>query len=190
MRYQNNHYPFERLHIKIGIDTGATLNRFCRHFPDDFFIGIEWEPTKAKKAVQRLRRNGIRNATVVNSEAADYLKTCGIKNAVDCVHIYFPTPSLRKLRQKGLNVKTKLLTLSFLRLVHSVLRLGGSLRILTDDLEYLNEIENVVEFDEWWPVDWEPIECGQRPGDYVSTPCEVEFRNFEREIYPIQLTKI
>lgn len=176
--------------VKVGVDTGRGLLQIAKARPKEVFLGIEIKPDKCETAAQRLKKAGIRNAVVLNSEAQSYFARSKLQSELDCVHVYFPTP-LQKTLDVGLRpAEERLMNLRFLRSIFKALVLGGELRFMTDVEDYFLYLEKGINTSRWWVSDWDEYDCGQPAGCYVGTPCEQQFRSEQRPIFAAVVQKI
>lgn len=175
--------------LKIGVDTGRTLLTFAKKYPDRFFVGVEIKSDKASRAAARLAYHKCQNAVVINMEAYSYISRFAENESFQELMIFFPTPIPSSLRALGYPVAGRLVNANFEKEAHRILIASGCFRILTDHVEYYNEVQSTFSAARWWPIEWQKIAVSDSDDCLVGTPCEKGFRAEGKKIYSIQLIK-
>jgi len=131
-----NDHPVE---IEIGMGKGTFLAGQAKAHPERNFLGIEWAAWFWRYASDRLRRHECLNVRTVRAEASFFLDEYVASESVSVLHIYFPDPWPKARHHKRRLVQSK-----FMPKVERILVPGGRLQVVTDHVEYWEQIESVV----------------------------------------------
>ncbi len=171
-----NDYPVE---LEIGMGKGTFLTEQAKARPQVNFFGIEWARWFWRYASDRLRRNGCLNARTVRAEAAYFLTEFITDSSLSVLHIYFPDPWPKKRHHRR-----RLIQEPFLKQAHRVLIPGGRLQIVTDHLEYFEQIESVVKASRLRVIEYNrPGSAAE--GEFVGTNFERKYRREGRPFYAL-----
>jgi len=129
-RIFGNSRPVE---IEIGPGTGTFILPAARARSQINFYGLEQSRGRASRLQSAIETQGIRNALVINADAACIVATLTPAESVAAYHIYFPDPWW-KLRHH----RRRLFTPSFAAALARTLVAGGRLYIATDVDEVLH----------------------------------------------------
>lgn len=169
--------------LEIGNGKGTFITEQARARPETNFLGIEWARWFWRYASDRLRRHGCLNARTVRAEAMYFLTEFVPDASLRVIHIYFPDPWPKKRHHKR-----RLIQEPFLRQVERVLEPGGRLQIVTDHLDYFEQIEQVVRASKLQVVDYNrPGSAGD--GEFVGTNFERKYAREGRPFYAIAAVK-
>jgi len=175
-----NENPVE---LEIGIGKGTFLLDQAVARPGVNFFGIEWARWFWRYASDRLRRHNCLNARTVRAEASYLLTEFVPAGSVSVVHIYFPDPW-----PKARHHKRRLIQPKFMPVVQHVLKDGGRLQIVTDHLEYFEQIEATLRGSALTVVDYNrPGSAGEE--EFVGTNFERKYRREGRPFYAIAAVK-
>jgi tRNA (guanine-N7-)-methyltransferase len=173
--FENNH-PVE---LEIGMGKGTFLTEQAKARPNVNFFGIEWANWFWRYASDRLRRNGCTNARTIRAEAGFFLREFVPAESLSVLHIYFPDPW-----PKARHNKRRLIQPAFMPLVERVLAPGGRLQVVTDHLEYFQQIEPTVKGSNLAIIDYNrPGSAGE--GEFVGTNFERKYRREGRPFHAI-----
>jgi tRNA (guanine-N7-)-methyltransferase len=173
--FGNNH-PVE---LEIGMGKGTFLNEQAKARPEVNFFGIEWANWFWRYASDRLRRNDCMNVRTIRAEAGFFLREFVPPATLSVVHIYFPDPW-----PKARHHKRRLIQPAFMPLVERVLIPGGRLQVVTDHLEYFEQIEPTVRGSNLTIIDYNrPGSAGE--GEFVGTNFERKYRRQGRPFHAI-----
>jgi tRNA (guanine-N7-)-methyltransferase len=173
--YGNNH----AVELEIGMGKGTFLTEQARTRPEINFFGIEWANWFWRYASDRLRRNDCKNARTIRAEAAFFLREFVPPQSLSVIHIYFPDPW-----PKARHNKRRLIQPTFMPLVERVLIPGGRLQIVTDHLNYFEQIEPTVKGSNLQIIDYNrPGSAGD--GEFVGTNFERKYRREGRPFHAI-----
>jgi tRNA (guanine-N7-)-methyltransferase len=175
-----NDHPVE---LEIGMGKGTFITDQARARPEVNFFGIEWANWFWHYASDRLRRNECNNVRTIRAEAGYFLREFVPPLSLAVIHIYFPDPW-----PKAKHNKRRLIQPSFLELVERVLLPGGQLRIVTDHLDYFQQIDSVIRQSSLHPIDYAaPISAAD--GEFVGTNFERKYRREGRPFHSIAAYK-
>ncbi|OXU15421.1 tRNA (guanosine(46)-N7)-methyltransferase TrmB [Sedimentisphaera salicampi] len=162
------------LHIEIGSGKGTFLVHQASAEPEVNFIGIEWARKYYRYAADRMRRWGLTNVRMLQTDAAVFIRGHIADQSVDCYHIYFPDPWPKAKHNKRRFISEKNLP----ELIRT-LKPGGIINAATDHDDYYEQICRVLF--ESGKDDFEEIEfikpAGAEEGEKTGT-------NFERKYIP------
>jgi tRNA (guanine-N7-)-methyltransferase len=175
-----NDLPVE---LEIGMGKGTFLVDQAKARPTTNVIGIEWARWFWRYASDRLRRNGCMNVRTLRAEATYFVRNYLPDASLAAVHIYFPDP-WPKLRHH----KRRLIQVPFVAEIARVLVPAGRLRIVTDHLEYFQQIESVLRSSTLAVVEYAPSSSADA-GEMVGTNFERKYRREGRPFYAIQAMK-
>ena len=169
--------------LEIGMGKGTFLLDQATARPAVNFFGVEWARWFWRYASDRLRRHNCLNARTVRAEAAYFLSEFVSEGSVSVVHIYFPDPW-----PKARHHKRRLIQAKFMPVVERVLKSGGRLQVVTDHLDYFEQIESTIRGCSLQVVDYNrPGSAGE--GEFVGTNFERKYRREGRPFYAIAAVK-
>ncbi|MFA5623592.1 MAG: tRNA (guanosine(46)-N7)-methyltransferase TrmB [Bradymonadales bacterium] len=129
-------YPAE---IEIGSNRGRFLLGLARARKDAYFLGIELKSSLVRISNNKLRREGLSHAKVINADARIALPMLFKPQSVDAIYVLFPDPWWKKK-----HAKRKLLNEEFFALMHSFLKPHGVFVLKTDVLDYFNDVKELI----------------------------------------------
>jgi tRNA (guanine-N7-)-methyltransferase len=165
--------------IEIGSGKGTFLVNEALKRPEVNFLGIEWARWFYRYTADRLRRRACDNARAIRAEAGFFLDEFVPAESVSTLHIYFPDPW-----PKARHHKRRLVSESFMPKAHRILRPGGLIQIVTDHVEYWEQIERVVRASAFEVVEFTPPGDARR-GEVVGSNFERKFIEEGRAFYAI-----
>jgi tRNA (guanine-N7-)-methyltransferase len=125
--------------IEIGTGKGTFLLARASARPELNFLGIEWAKAYAVYAADRFRRSSLTNVKVLAADAGPFFRHRLADNSIWRVHVYFPDPWPKRRHHRR-----RLVQPSFVDQVRRVLKIGGQLIVVTDHLDYFNQIRSVL----------------------------------------------
>ena len=131
-----NNLPLE---VEIGFGNGEYLERLSRENPQINFVGFEQYCERIHRTLRKLSRTGLDNVRVLRLDARGGFERYFSPKTIARVHCLYPPPWPKKS-----DVKHRLFTTDFLKLINSRLINGGVLKIVTDHKPYLDWVgENI-----------------------------------------------
>lgn len=85
----------KRVHLDLGCGKGIWTTRVAKEFPNDLFIGIDYERMCVSFAVERAAKESLSNIFFMH-DSAHGIESLFLPGEIDVVHINFPTPFPRK----------------------------------------------------------------------------------------------
>ena len=123
--------PDRRFEIEIGSGKGTFLVQQATLEPETNYLGIEWAREFAVYTADRIRRHGLSNVRVLNTDATAFLRWRVPDGSAAVVHLYFPDPW-----PKTRHHRRRTLQEAFLRDCWRILQPAGELRVVTDHDDY------------------------------------------------------
>ena len=128
-----NDHPIE---VEIGFGNGEYLERISRENPGINFIGFEQYCERIQRTLRKLSRTGFDNVRVMRLDARAGFERYFDPKTITRVHCLYPPPWPKKS-----DIKHRMFTADFLKLVNSRLVDGGILKIVTDFQPYIEWIQ-------------------------------------------------
>jgi tRNA (guanine-N7-)-methyltransferase len=169
--------------MEIGMGKGTFITEAAKGHPEVNFFGIEWARWFWRYASDRLRRNGCLNARTVRADAAFFVREFVKDQSLAVLHIYFPDPWPKKRHHKR-----RLIQEPFVKEVERILVPGGRLQVVTDHIDYFEQIESVVKGSRLTVVEYNrPGQAAE--GEFVGTNFERKYRREGRPFYAVAAVK-
>ncbi len=124
-----NNNPIE---VEIGFGNGEYLARLSQGMPQVNFIGFEEYCERIVRTLRKLSRNTVNNARVMRLDARAGFERYIKPNTIQKIHCLYPPPWPKKS-----DIKHRLFTPAFLKLLNSRLVMGGHVHIVTDHYPYM-----------------------------------------------------
>jgi tRNA (guanine-N7-)-methyltransferase len=121
------------LEVEIGFGNGAFLVRRARAHPERNFLGIDLEWPSTRRALRKIARASLSNVRLVQADARLAFERLLLPRSLRRAYSLFPSPW-----PKERNVKERLFSHAFLRLLNSRLEPGGEAQVVTDHRPYLD----------------------------------------------------
>jgi len=128
------------LDVDLGCGDGAFLVAMAERHPERNFLGIERMRGRVEKTSRKAAK--IDNVRVLHLESAYAVRYLLPENSVETFYLLFPDPWPKRRHQRR-----RVATSEFLDAIHRALRRNGTLRIATDDRNYFEQIQRVVQSD-------------------------------------------
>jgi tRNA (guanine-N7-)-methyltransferase len=156
--------------LEIGMGKGTFLVEQAKARPETNFFGIEYARWFWRYASDRLRRFNCANAHTVRAEAAYFFREFVRDESLSVIHIYFPDPWPKKKHNKR-----RLVQAPFMNEIIRTLLPGGRVQMVTDHLDYFEQMQQVVSASTMKIVEY------NRPGsaadgEFVGTNFERKYR--------------
>lgn len=121
----------KELIVEIGFGNGEYLIHLARNYPPFHIIGIERSPRCVIKALSKIEKEGLSNASVLWMEANVALRMFFPDERVYGFYFNFPDPWPKKRHEER-----RIFTEEFIDLLWVKLKRGGFVEIATDWAEY------------------------------------------------------
>lgn len=117
--------------VEIGFGTGEYLVRMAAASPDHDFVGIEENIERIHKTLRKIEAARINNVRLLHIDARLAFERLFIEQSLDRIHCLFPCPWPNKNQ-----VKHRLFSHNFLKLLNNRLRSDGKVELVTDHEPY------------------------------------------------------
>ena len=128
------------LEVEIGFGNGEYLARISRENPQINFVGFEQYCDRINRTLRKLSRTGLDNVRVLRLDARAGFERYFSPKTIERVHCLYPPPWPKKS-----DIKHRLFTTDFLKLVNSRLVDGGVLKIVTDHHPYIEWVQENIQ---------------------------------------------
>lgn len=125
--------------LEVGPGKGLFLANAARRDPGTNYCGVEIAAKYARKAAERVAKQGLDNVRVIVGDAGRFLAEFVGPASLSAVHVYFPDPWWKKRHKKR-----RVFRESFLIAARRALRPGGDLWVATDVEEYFGVMTELV----------------------------------------------
>ncbi len=125
--------------LEIGFGNGQFITQLAKDNPGTNYFGIEIYSEGIRKALFRVDELHLSNVYVHKGEAKDALSHFFPDDYFKAIYINFPDPWPKK-KQK----KRRFITSESIKVVASKIKPGGMLYIATDDADYAEQINEVL----------------------------------------------
>lgn len=131
--------PYDHYNLEIGFGSGEHLITQAKNNPSTGFIGVEVFLNGLVNCVQQMQALRLNNIRLYSDDVRPLLR--GISDeSLDQIFILFPDPW-----PKARHHKRRLINPENLKIFARLLKLGGKLRIASDDVSYLEWIEDTFQ---------------------------------------------
>lgn len=161
----SNDRPVE---LEIGMGKGTFMLARAAARPEINFLGLEYAKAYCCYCADRFRRAELTNVRTTYIEAAAFFKLHVPPESLWRVHIYFPDPWPKRKHNRR-----RLIQPQFVERARRSLKVGGQLLIVTDHLDYFQQIRKVLGVAEGF-ADIPMPPMTDKSGEIVGT-------NFERK---------
>jgi tRNA (guanine-N7-)-methyltransferase len=124
------------LQVDLGCGDGSLLCEMADQFPEKNFLGIE----RLTKRVEKVRRKALKieNVRVLGTKTLFAVRYLLPENSVETFYLLFPDPWPKRRHQQR-----RIFTCEFLDAIAAALEQNGALRVATDQLDYLHQMEQL-----------------------------------------------
>lgn len=129
--------------LEIGFGSGQSLLALAKAHPDKDFIGVETHQPGIGALFLGIQQGGLTNLRVYYCDVIDVLEKCIPEASLDGVQIFFPDPWPKRRHHPR-----RLIQPSFVTLVVTKLKMGGTLHLATDWEDYAKHMLQVLSQDE------------------------------------------
>lgn len=171
--------------LEIGFGSGYSLLEMAKAHPEQDFIGIETHQPGIGSLLQGVEREKLTNIRVFYADAVEVLQQTIPESCLDTVQLFFPDPWPKRRHHKR-----RLIQPSFVNLVISKLKTGGTIHLATDWEHYAKEMMQVLSETPELMNMAGPNEYSDRSAHRpVITKFEQRGTNSGREIWELQFKK-
>lgn len=124
----------KKLNVEIGIGNGEFITHLAKERIDENFIGFEIYRKIFRKAIERVKKNGLKNVKLIQFDASFFIPLLQ-NESVSNFYINFPDPWPKKKHHRR-----RLLKDSFFKTLRDKLIPGGNIYIATDHDDYAKDI--------------------------------------------------
>jgi tRNA (guanine-N7-)-methyltransferase len=164
------------LHVDLGCGDGVFLFALAEQTPDKNFIGFERLLHRVKKACRKA--DTIDNMRILRIETSYAVRYLLPEQSVEMFHLLFPDPWTKRRHEQR-----RIVGLDFLEAISAALVSDGILRVVTDNRDYFDQIQQVSARSEKFVVT-------ESNGDsYPASTFEDRFKQQGVEIYRLLLRK-
>ncbi|AAC06452.1 tRNA (guanosine(46)-N7)-methyltransferase TrmB [Aquifex aeolicus] len=134
VNYKRVKRPVEipNLEVEIGFGRGDFIVKLAKENPDKNFFGIEISQISIEKLMKRVGKKGLKNVYCTNVDAYWGFYFLFRDNYVENIYMNYPDPWFKKRHHKRRLTKPERLYMFAKKL-----KLGGEIRIRTDNYEFL-----------------------------------------------------
>ena len=125
--------------MEIGTGKGTFLLERATQRPELNFLGVEWAKVYCHYSADRFRRAGLQNVRMLRTDAMPFLTNCIADNSILRLHVYFPDPWPKKRHRCR-----RLIQPGFVKQARRILMPGGQLIVVTDHMDYFEQIRRVM----------------------------------------------
>lgn len=125
--------------LEIGFGSGYSLLTMAKAHPEQDFIGVEMHQPGIGSLLLGMQLQQISNIRLFYADAVDVLTQAIPDESLDVVQIFFPDPWPKRRHHKRRLIQT-----SFVNLVVSKLKRGGTIHLATDWQDYAIEMMKVL----------------------------------------------
>jgi tRNA (guanine-N7-)-methyltransferase len=126
------------LEVDLGCGDGSFLTALAKQRPEHNFLGIERLVGRVRSATHKARiLENVRVLRMETSYAVRYLLPAG---SVQTFHLLFPDPWPKRRHQRR-----RVVTSDFLSAIVAALASNGTLRVVTDQFDYFEQIRSLAQ---------------------------------------------
>jgi tRNA (guanine-N7-)-methyltransferase len=130
--------PGSAVVLDIGFGGGEGVIEMAASHPQQCIIGIEVHTPGVAKVLEAIEEHGWRHVRIVEGDALDFLPRLA-EESLTAVRVWFPDPWLKNKQQHR-----RLVRPSVVAALTDRLRVGGTLHVATDIVEYARHTEKVI----------------------------------------------
>ena len=154
--------------LEIGIGDGETLLTIAALHPERDFVGVEVHRPGVGHCLLGVESGGLANIRLISHDAVEVLESQVPDESLDEVLLYFPDPWPKKRHHKRRIVQP-----TFIEVLATKLKPGGTFRLATDWAPYAQHMLEVLQSSP-------SFTNASITGDYVSRPTSRPLTKFER----------
>ncbi len=128
-----------RLSLEIGVGKDPHIVTRARLDAEGSYVGLEYSRKKLDMVLSKAGRAGAKNLRLLRADATRVLGALFEPESLSAVWILFPDPWPKKRHRKK-----RLVSIEFISLLAAKMRPGAALEVRTDDLDYKEQIREVL----------------------------------------------
>ncbi|MEO6055014.1 MAG: tRNA (guanosine(46)-N7)-methyltransferase TrmB [Chthoniobacterales bacterium] len=168
------------LEVDLGCGKGLFLTDLAQQFPAIKFLGVERQRERVMKCRKKIHKLQLENTEAIRSDCEEALAEVFPNSSVDCFYILFPDPWPKKRHHRRRMVNTE-----FLAKIHTLLKTGGMLRLMTDDEHYFCAMHDLCEAAPGFEFcDWD------QGREFPTTDFQKLFLELGRPIHRVAMRKL
>jgi len=117
--------------LEIGSGKGEFISVYSRFYPQENFLGVELKSKRITTTLKKLDINKNPNVRLLRKFIDDKVTEIIPKNSISQIIINHPDPWPKRKHHKN-----RLIQHAFINAVNGILKMGGHLKISTDDPDY------------------------------------------------------
>jgi tRNA (guanine-N7-)-methyltransferase len=125
--------------LEIGFGLGQSLLAIAKAHPEQNFIGIETHRPGIGNVLLQIEVEQIKNIRLYYADAVEVLTQCIPPSSLDVIQIFFPDPWPKRRHHKR-----RLIQPTFVQLLATKLKPGGTLHLATDWQDYAEHMQRVL----------------------------------------------
>ncbi len=128
---------YEHTHLEIGFGNGEYTVKYAKANPEIFLYGLELSQTCILRCARRAK--DLNNLKIIRSDARYMLRELFPDESLEKIIMNFPCPW-----SKTRNAHRRVTAKDFADGLASVLKIGGIFEFISDDLNYTNEVWDII----------------------------------------------
>jgi len=120
--------------MEVGFGDGDALAQIAADHPEQNFIGVEVHTPGVGSLLIKIEELALSNVRVFNHDAVEVLKSSLADEVLDRIQLFFPDPWHKKRHHKR-----RILSETFISLLHRKMKSGGVFHFATDWEDYANQ---------------------------------------------------
>ncbi|MVM35298.1 methyltransferase domain-containing protein [Spirosoma sp. HMF4905] len=154
----------ESSELEIGFGYSCILFKLANIYPTKKFYGVDIEN---KCFIYDSELEKYKNVKLIQGDIREAIKKFPVYY-FERIHIYFPSPGPKQKRY---------LNKDFIQTIYSYLKKNGTLKIVTDEVNYFLEIQASIMATNFVIVPWTALEFIHNSTLLVSTDCEKKYNS-------------
>jgi len=168
------------LEVEIGFGRGDFIVKLAKKNPDKNFFGIEISQISVEKLMKRVEREGLKNVYCTNVDAYWGFYFLFRDDYVGNIYMNYPDPWFKKRHHKRRLTKPERLYMFAKKL-----KLGGEIRIRTDNYEFLEFTKESAQLLECFEIEEGTLDVKE-----PLTKYEEKWLSMGRALYKLTLRKV
>ena len=161
------------MEVDLGAGDGIYAEARAQREPERNFVAVERLLGRATKIAKKVVRGDLWNLRVLRLESTYFIKNLCLPGSLDAVTLRYPDPWPKRRHHAN-----RILTTAFGEDLARAVRLGGMLKLTTDDADYFHWACAEIDRCPVWKIqqDWEGL-------DEPTSEFEEQFKKESRNVY-------